>query len=179
MLHPSFPHPPSCPAFPQPGFASRASRDLRRIGTMRALTPARLSQAGRSLRLLRSAFRTSRLQTRHVARTSRSSSRPRIRPAISRPGFALNPRARRNTPLNRVRTPTGCPFASGCSPPRLAATQLRSVPKFRLTLTRTYTLLIQSTYKRTCRRVHLGGVSPRSGASRSKVTHHRDELGGI
>ena len=29
-------------------------------------------------------------------------------------------------PPNRVRQPTGCSFASGCSPPRLAATQLPS-----------------------------------------------------
>jgi hypothetical protein len=42
------------------------------------------------------------------------------------PGFAINEQARRDTPPNRVRHPTGCPFASGCSPPRLAATQLPS-----------------------------------------------------
>ena len=42
------------------------------------------------------------------------------------PGFAINEQARRNTPPNRVRHPTGCPFASGCSPPHLAATQLPS-----------------------------------------------------
>ena len=39
-LLPHFPHPPSCPAFPRRGFALRASRGLRRCGTMRALTPA-------------------------------------------------------------------------------------------------------------------------------------------
>ena len=42
------------------------------------------------------------------------------------PGFALHEQARRNTPPNRVRHPAGCLFASGCSPPRLAATQLPS-----------------------------------------------------
>ena len=41
----NFPPPPSCPAFPRPGFAVRASRGLRHCGTMRALTPAALSQA--------------------------------------------------------------------------------------------------------------------------------------
>src|SRR6266403_3113135 len=41
-------------------------------------------------------------------------------------GFAINEQARRNTPPNRVRHPTGCPFASGCFPPRLTATQLPS-----------------------------------------------------
>src|SRR5690625_2836307 len=36
----------------------------------------------------------------------------------------MQSRARQDTPPNRVRSPTGCPFAAGCSPPRLAATQL-------------------------------------------------------
>jgi hypothetical protein len=40
--------------------------------------------------------------------------------------FALNPQARRYVRPNRVRHPTGCLFASGCSPPRLTATQLPS-----------------------------------------------------
>jgi hypothetical protein len=34
--------------------------------------------------------------------------------------------ARRTTRPNRVRYPTDCMFASGCSPPRLTATQLPS-----------------------------------------------------
>jgi len=39
--------------------------------------------------------------------------------------FALNPEARRYARPNRVRpNPTDCRFASGCSPPRLLATQL-------------------------------------------------------
>jgi len=36
------------------------------------------------------------------------------------------PWARRRIPPNRVRHPAGHPFASGCSPPRLTATQLPS-----------------------------------------------------
>ena len=36
----------------------------------------------------------------------------------------MNEQARHVIPPNRVRQPTGCSFASGCSPPRLAATQL-------------------------------------------------------
>jgi len=40
--------------------------------------------------------------------------------------FAIYPQARRNVRLNRVRHPTDCEFASGCSPPRLMATQLPS-----------------------------------------------------
>jgi len=43
----------------------------------------------------------------------------------------MNEQARHCTPPNRVRFPTGCRFASGCSPPRLPhlrgwSTQLRS-----------------------------------------------------
>jgi hypothetical protein len=39
--------------------------------------------------------------------------------------FALNPQARRYARPNRVRhDPTDCRFVSGCSPPRVAATQL-------------------------------------------------------
>ena len=41
-------------------------------------------------------------------------------------GFAMSGQARRATPPKRVRYPTGCSFASGCSPPRLATTQLPS-----------------------------------------------------
>ena len=41
-------------------------------------------------------------------------------------GFTLNEEARRTTRPNRVRYPTDCMFASGCSPPRLTATQLPS-----------------------------------------------------
>jgi len=40
--------------------------------------------------------------------------------------FALNPQARRCARPNRVRYPTDCIFASGCSPPHLAVTQLPS-----------------------------------------------------
>ena len=52
------------PPFPRPGFATRASRDGCRCGTMRALTPAGLADTDRSLRLPRFAFRTSRPQPR-------------------------------------------------------------------------------------------------------------------
>lgn len=42
------------------------------------------------------------------------------------PGFAIDKQARRYTPPNRVRHPTDRQSASGCSPPRLSATQLPS-----------------------------------------------------
>src|SRR5262245_7395226 len=38
----------------------------------------------------------------------------------------MHEQARHDTPPNRVRPPAGYPFASGCSPPRLTATQLPS-----------------------------------------------------
>ncbi len=41
-------------------------------------------------------------------------------------GFTFNEQARRIAGPNRVRFTTDCKFASGCSPPRLAATQLPS-----------------------------------------------------
>jgi len=44
--------------------------------------------------------------------------------------FALNPQARRRVWPNRVRkTATDCMFASGCSPPHLAVTQLPSATR--------------------------------------------------
>jgi len=38
-------------------------------------------------------------------------------------GFAMDEQARRAAPPNRVRYPAGYPFASSCSPPRIAAAQ--------------------------------------------------------
>ena len=56
--------------------------------------------------------------------------------------FALNEQARRHTPPNRVRHPADRQFASGCSPPRLAATQLPSTTGSWLAPTRTSTVLM-------------------------------------
>ena len=93
------------------------------LGTMRALTPAPLRRRSRPLRSIRLPSRhpapNHAMQPgRHVLTTSCD------RPVLAVPGFALNEQARHCTPPNRVRVPTGCRFASGCSPPRLAATQL-------------------------------------------------------
>jgi hypothetical protein len=76
----------------------------------------------------------------HTARPSlHSVTKHLTRPAIASPlpaqrgrllglcpslDFALNPEARRYARPNRVRYPTDCMFVSGCSPPRVAATQL-------------------------------------------------------
>ena len=43
------------------------------------------------------------------------------------PGFATNEQARHRLAPNQVRPPTDCGFTSGCSPLRLAATQLPSI----------------------------------------------------
>ena len=81
--------PPSCPAFPRPGFAARAPRGLMhqgRIGTMRALTPGALAHARQVSPLSRLAVRTSHPQTRGAPRHPFSSPqgtrwtlRPRLR----------------------------------------------------------------------------------------------------
>ena len=82
--------------------------------------------AGRSLRLLRFAFRTSRPQPRRAPERRFPSHLSASVGPHQGPGFAMRSQARRHRPPNRVRHPTGYPFASGCSPPRLAATQLPS-----------------------------------------------------
>ncbi len=67
--------------------------------------------------------------TKHLAHPAIASPLPaqRDRPLGLCPGldFTLNPEARRYARPNRVRHyPTDCMFVSGCSPPRVAATQL-------------------------------------------------------
>ncbi len=66
--------------------------------------------------------------TKHLARPAIASPLPtqrgRLPDLYSGLDFALNPQARRYARPNRVRYPTDCRFASGCSPPRLTATQL-------------------------------------------------------
>ena len=65
------------------------------------------------------------------------------------PGFAIHVQARRNTPPYRVRHPADRQFASGCSPPSLATTQLPSATGSWHTLTRIFTVLVQRRYRRT------------------------------
>jgi hypothetical protein len=66
--------------------------------------------------------------TKHLTRPAIASPLPTQRDRLPGlyPGldFTLNPQARRYARPNRVRYPTDCMFASGCSPPRLTATQL-------------------------------------------------------
>jgi hypothetical protein len=60
------------------------------------------------------------------------------------PGFTMNEEARRTAPPKRVRFTTDRKFASGCFPPRLAATQLPSATGLWLTPTRTFTVLLRA-----------------------------------
>jgi len=73
--------------------------------------------------------------TKHLTRPAIASPLPAQRDRLpgSRPvqDFTLNPQARRYVRPNRVRYPTDCRFVSGCSPPRLAATQLPSAARER------------------------------------------------
>jgi hypothetical protein len=65
-------------------------------------------------------------------------------------GFAFNSQARHSDRPNRVRQPTDWQFVSGCSPPRLAATQLPSTIEARFPpRVRTYTSLIWRAHRRT------------------------------
>nr|VFK00278.1 MAG: hypothetical protein BECKLFY1418B_GA0070995_11791 [Candidatus Kentron sp. LFY] len=61
----------------------------------------------------------------------------------------MDPKARHNIPPNRVRYPTDCQFASGCSPPHLAVTQLLSASESWHTPAGTSTLLMNRLHGRT------------------------------
>ncbi len=66
--------------------------------------------------------------------------------------FQTSPRMSKlvaNMPPNRVRSPTDHQFASGCSPPRLMATQLPSTTWLWFTMTQTFTVLIKRLPRRT------------------------------
>ena len=66
--------------------------------------------------------------------------------------FQTSPRMSKlvaNMPPNRVRSPTDHHFASGCSPPRLMATQLPSATWLWFTMARTFTVLIKRLPRRT------------------------------
>ncbi len=63
--------------------------------------------------------------------------------------FAMYEQARRSSPPNRVRYPTDRQFALGCSPPRLAATQLPSATELWLSPAWTFTMLLWRLHGRT------------------------------
>ena len=98
---------------------------LSRAGTMKALTPARLThRAGLPTYL---ATPSDRSVSNHVGCLDSATPRLRVQRVSD---FAMYEQARRSSPPNRVRYPTDRSFASGCSPPRFAATQLPSAMEF-------------------------------------------------
>jgi hypothetical protein len=76
-------HPPSCPAFPRPGFAARRSRGRSRFGTMRALTSAGLAPNPTDLSAS-SALPSRRPAPNHVMRPNVAFTVTTARPARSR-----------------------------------------------------------------------------------------------
>jgi hypothetical protein len=130
-------HPPSCPAFPRRDFAFRAfPRHVTACSTMRALTPVGPSQVRQVSPLTPLCLPNIPLPTTLCARTSRFLITPAHPIGSLRSGLSPSPlcpkasppmsRLAALTPPNRIRHPTGCSFASGCSPPRLTTTQLPS-----------------------------------------------------
>src|SRR5580698_7879154 len=112
------------------------------IGAMKALTPAALTPRGGSLRLLRFAFPPFRAFRPGVAFSVVSA------PSVI-PGFAIIQQARHGYTPNQIRAPTDWRFASGCSPPRLAPTQLPSATWLRHSMTGTRTPQTKRPHRRT------------------------------
>jgi hypothetical protein len=115
------------PAFPRRGFAVRA---------FRGSSPLRYYAGSASCRTLArptglsayAALPSGHPVLNHVVSPERRfvSHLSAFGRPLAVPGFTLDEQARRYTPPNQVRHPTGCPFASGCSPPHLTVTQLPS-----------------------------------------------------
>ena len=93
-------------------------------GTMKALTPAGLTRARQVSPLTPLCLPDIPTPTTRAAQRSLCQSPQRHRLL---PGFATNEQARHRSTPNQVRHPTDCRFISGCSPPRLTATQLPSI----------------------------------------------------
>src|SRR5471032_151907 len=143
---PNLSHPASClpsleTSFPAPSTARSG------LGSTKALTPDDLTQTARSLRLRRLAVPTFRPQPRDPP-NCRFEYQPPSAPEVV-PGFAIHEQARHKTPPKQVRHPTDCRFTSGCSPPRLAATQLPSISGLRPTQARTCTVQTKRPHGRT------------------------------
>ena len=118
----------------------------RPCGTTQTLTPAAVTGDDRSPRLSHTHFPTFRLQPRDAPRH-------RFTRQYQRAGrvsdFAMNEQARRYIPPNQVRYPADRQFASSCSPPRLATTQLLSASGSWLAPARTSTVLCVRLHGRT------------------------------
>jgi hypothetical protein len=132
--------------FPQYDFAFRTSRGFHRFGTMETLTPTRLTphRAGLPAYLTTPSCRS---VSNHAVRSDIALSTTSAYRTSS--GFALASQARRYTTPNRVCYPTDRHFASGCSPPRLAATQLPSATELWHTPAWTFTMLMWRLHGRT------------------------------
>src|SRR6266480_4954490 len=131
--------------FPRHDFAFRAFRGSTRNGTMETLTPAALTyDAGLPTYLATSSCRS---VSNHVGPPEHRLP-PRQRDQRFS-DFAMYEQARRSSPPNRVRYPTDRQFALGCSPPRLAATQLPSATELWLSPAWTFTMLLWRLHGRT------------------------------
>src|SRR5690606_32422470 len=108
-------------------------------GTTQALTSTPLHSARGSPRSRHLTFFTFRPQTRAAAPISLY---PPPQPMQRVPGFVFSPQTRHSPPPTHVRYPTARLFVSGCSPPRLPATQLPSTTRSWLASTRTCTALM-------------------------------------
>ena len=141
-----------------PGVSTRQAlgRPNRNIGTIRALTPAH----GHLRR------QVSPLTSPHLPDVPPPTTRC-VPTALSTPaqrvgcvsGFALSQEARHALPAESGSSPADRQFASGCSPPRLAATQLPSATEPWHTPTRTCTVLMRRPHGRT-RSAALGAIGP-------------------
>ena len=126
------------PPVPNRCFASSASRGLLPLRYHEGSDPCTAHLPCRSPRLLRHTFPSFRLQPRELP-GHRFPPRQRDQRFS---GFALESQARRSPPPNRVRSPTDQQFASGYSPPRLAATQFPSATELWPSPTGTCTLQV-------------------------------------
>jgi len=133
------------PPVPRRCFALSASRGSSPLRYHEGSDSCTVHLQRRSPHLLRHTFLSFRLQPRGLP-SHRLPPRQRD-PRVS--DFAMYEQARRSAPPNRVRPPTDRQFASGCSPPRLAATQLPSASELWLSPTRTFTVLMQRPHGRT------------------------------
>lgn len=117
------------PPFPKAGFAARPFRFPRffasgHCSTTKALTPGQLTHIGQVSPLTPLCLRNIQPSTTSWSPLRAVTLALAVRPFG--PGFAIHSQARHSIPPKQVRHPTGCSFASGCSPPALANAQLPS-----------------------------------------------------
>ncbi len=145
-LHRCDSHPSTfLPPVPRRCFATSASRGSSPLRYHEGSDSCTAHLPCRSPRLPRHTFLSFRLQPRGLP-GHRLPPRQRDQRVSD---FAMNEQAHRSSPPNRVRSPTDQQFASGCSPPRLTATQLPSATELWHTPTRTFTVLMWRPHGRT------------------------------